>query len=335
MLVKLLLIACLGILGSPAWAAGFQTRTMRDALPTREIERNLVLGKGWLELSLINEIKQADGYWDADGKAKDFESATWLYSTQKAAVRYGIARRAELFWTVSTHYVHLKNDKLGTDTQQFGIGDPVFGYTHELYRSMAPTTSIAAKVWYKAPAANESPGNHIGGPNTFSSVNMTTGTPDLGGALEAKRQLGPTALRVGVGYVHRIPRVVMYLIETENSQFQARIKPGDLVHYDAEAMLQIGPAVLRSAWRITQRDKTLIGTATDGLFADQNLKPVGDSDGVSVDMTNGVLIQVSNNVDLGFDMSVPLQGEDLQFFPIEDIHPTRGTTYMTALELRY
>jgi hypothetical protein len=335
MLLKLLLIACLGILCSPAWAAGFQTRTMRDALPTREIERNLVLGKGWLELSLINEFKQAEGYWDADGKPQDFEHASWLYSTQKAAIRYGITRRTELFWTLPTHYVHLKNDELGTDTRQFGIGDPVFGYVHELYRSAAPTTSIAARVWYKAPAGNESPGNYIGGPNTFSSVVMTTGTPDLGGAVEGKRQFGPAALKVGVGYVHRIPRVVMYLIETENSQFQARIKPGDLLHYDAEAMLQLGPAVLRSAWRFTQRDKTLIGTATNGLFADKNLKPVEDSDGVSVDMTNGVLIQLSRGVDLGFDISVPLQGEDLQFFPIEDIHPTRGNTYMTALELRY
>jgi len=128
---------------------------------------------------------------------------------------------------------------------------------------------------------------------------------------------------------------VMYLIETENSQFQARIKPGDLMHYDAEAMLQLGPAVLRTAWRMSQRGKTLIGTPSSGLFADQNLKAVADSDGVAVDVKNGMLLQISKGVDVSFDVSVPIQGEDLQFFPIEDIHPTRGNTYSTALELRY
>ena len=55
----------------------------------------------------------------------------------------------------------------------------------------------------------------------------------------------------------------------------------------------------------------------------------------AVDMTNGIMLQLSKGIDLSFDMSVPLQGEDLQFFPIEDIHPTRGTTYSSALELRY
>ena len=333
--LKPLLIAFLATLGSPAWAAGFEVRTMRDALPSREIERTLVIGKGWLELGLIHDHKVADGYWDAEGKAQDFDSAEWLYTTQRAAVRYGIARRAELFWTVRTHYVHLENDKLGTDTSQFGFGDPEFGYIHELYRSTAPLTSVVGKVWYKAPAANESPGNYVGGPNTFNSVVLTTGTPDLAAGIEGKRQFGPIAVRLGMSYIHRIPRVVMYLIETENSQFQARIKPGDLAQYDAEAMLQLGPAVLRSAWKMTQRGKTLIGTPSQGLFADQNLKAVADSDGVAVDMRNGIMLQLAKGVDVSFDMSVPLQGEDLQFFPIEDIHPTRGTTYSSALELRY
>ena len=335
MLMKRLFIVCLGLLGAPAWGAGFQVRTMRDTLPTREVERTLVIGKGWLELGLVSEIKNAEGYWDADGKAQDFDDANWLYTTQKAAIRYGLTRRSELFWTVPTHYVRLSNASLRTDTREFGIGDPVFGYAHELFRSTAPTTSVVARTWYKAPAGNESPGNYVGGPNTLSSIVMTTGTPDLAGSLEAKRQIGPLAVEVGVGYVHRIPRVVMYLIETENHQFQARIKPGDLVVYEGDVMLQVGPAALHTGAKITQRGETLIGTASPGLFADKNLDPVTGSDGTAVDVTSGILFNITRGVDLGLDISVPMKGEDLQFFPIEDIHPTRGTTYTTALELRY
>jgi hypothetical protein len=321
--------------GAPAHAAGFQAKTMRDPLPAREVERNLVIGKGWLELELSNEIKVAEGFWDEEGKEQDFENARWTYTTQRATVRYGLARRAELFWSLPTHYVQLSNPTLGTDTQQFGWGDPSFGYIHELFRSTAPTTSVIAKVFYKAPFADESPGNYIGGADSFTNVVMTTGTPDLGGAVTGKRQIGPFAVTGGMDYVHRFPKSVQYLIETEYHQFQARIKPGDLVHFDMDVMLQLGPLALHNAWRLTMRQETLIGTASPGLFADKNLEPIEGSDGTAVDMTSGLLVNITRGVDFTLDITLPLQGEDLQFFPIEDLHPTRGTTYRTGIELRY
>jgi hypothetical protein len=40
-------------------------------------------------------------------------------------------------------------------------------------------------------------------------------------------------------------------------------------------------------------------------------------------------------VDLIGGVSIPLRGEDLQFFPIEDIHPTRGNTYTGMFAFRY
>lgn len=321
--------------GTPVSAAGFQAKTMRDPLPAREVERNLVIGKGWLELGLSNDLKVATGYWDDEGEAQNFKHAKWTYTTQTATLRYGLARRAELFWSLSTHYVRLSNPLLGTDTEQFGWGDPTFGYAHELFRSTAPTTSLIAHVFYKAPFGEESPGNYIGGPESFSNVVMTTGTPDLGGGVTGKRQIGPFAVTGGMDYVHRFPKAVQYLIETEYHQFQGRIKPGDLVHFDLDVLLQLGPLAVHNSWKVTMRKKTLMGTASPGLFADKNLKPVDGSDGSAVDMTTGVLANVTRGVDLIFDVSVPLSGEDLQFFPIEDIHPTRGTTYRTALELRY
>jgi len=317
------------------YAAGFQAKTMRDALPAREVERMLVIGKGWLELGLTNEIKVADGYWDSEGNERAFDNARWTYTTQRATLRYGLARRAELFWTLPTHYVKLSNPTLGTDTRQFGWGDPTFGYIHELFRSSAPTTSVIAKVHYKAPFADEAPGNYVGGPNSYTNVVMTTGTPDLGATLAAKRQIGPIGITGGMDYVHRFPKAVMYLIETEYNQFLGRIKPGDLVHFDADVMLQLGPLMLHNGWKVTLRRKTLVGMASPGLFGDQNLKPIEGSDGTAVDMTNGLLLNITRGVDFGLDIKVPMAGEDLQFFPIEDIHPTRGTTYSTSLELRY
>ena len=322
-------------LSSVASAGGFEAKTMRDSLSSREVERPLVIGKGWLEAGLSYDHKTADGYWDADGESVDFENAKWLYTTQAVTLRYGIARRAELWWRLPFHYARLSNDVLKTDTSSFGMGDPSFGYRLELYRSAAPTTSVITEIFYKAPAGDDSPGNFIGGPNTFNNIVLSTGTPDLGFGLKAKRQVGPVALTLGAQYVHRFSAAVGYLIETEFLQFQARIKPGDLVNYELDLMVQLGPLALHNAWFVSQRAETRIGPASNDLFGSSNLKSIEGSDGVNVDGQVGAVLNLTRGVDILFDVRRSVKGEDLQFFPIEQIHPTRGTTYSTALELRY
>ena len=334
MLRSLFILFAMPLMGD-AVAGGFEAKTMRDSLAAREVERPLVIGKGWLEASLGLDVKNSTGFWDADGRSQEFDSAHWLYSTQRMTVRYGIARRAEFWWTLPTHYARLTNELLDTNTSKYGMGDPSFGYRHELYRAKAPTVSIAGKVFYKAPAADDSPGNYTGGPNTFNNIVLGTGTSDLGFGLEGKKQAGPVSLRLGVAFNHRFSAAVGYIVETEYNQFQARIKPGDTVDYDAEVMVQIGPVALRNTWYIQQRAETRVGTASQGLFGDANLEPIDDSDGSSVDSAFGAVLNVTRGVDILFDVRQSLAGEDLQFFPIEQIHPTRGTTYSSAIELRY
>ena len=90
------LLAMLALPFGLAEAGGFEAKTMRDSLSSREVERPLVIGKGWLEASLGYEHKRSSGYWDDEGEAVDFEDADWLYTTQSVHVRYGIARRGEL-----------------------------------------------------------------------------------------------------------------------------------------------------------------------------------------------------------------------------------------------
>ena len=321
--------------GGTASAGGFEAKTMRDALAAREVERPLVIGKGWLEAAFGYSVKNASGYWDADGEAHAFDDARWMYSTQSVTIRYGLARRSELWWRIPMHYARLTNKSLGTDTSAFGLGDPSFGYRLELYRSSAPTTSVVGEVFYKAPAGDDSPGNFIGGPNTFNNIVMSTGTPDMGLALKAKRQVGPFALFVGAKYTHRFSAPVGYLIETKFHQFQARIKPGDLVDYDAGIMVQIGPVAIHNTWYFQNRMETRIGTASDTLLGEANLIPVAGSDGASMDTAVGVVFNFTRGVDVSFDVRQSLKGEDLQFFPIEQIHPTRGTTYSAAVQLRY
>jgi hypothetical protein len=316
-------------------SGAFTAKTMREPFSGREVERPLLLPKGWLELKLGYERKVSHGAWSDGGERVDWESAVWTYQTQRAALRYGLGPRVEVGWDIPLHQAHLENDVLGTDTRDWSVGDPRFHGTFELLELEAPTTSLALELSYKAPAAKESPGTYIGGPINVSAFVFTTGTPDLSVGLGGKRQFGPASVEVHAAYVRRFSAVVQYLVELENFQFLGRIKPGDLMVANADVLLQVGPVALHGGPRITQRGLTRIGTTSGGLSPSRNLDPVAESDGTTMDIDAGVIVNVSRGVDLDLYANLPMMGEDLQFFPIEDIHPTLGRTFGGALELRY
>jgi hypothetical protein len=342
-LTGLAMAGAVAVTGPDAHAAAFEAKTMRETLSAREVERPLILGKGWLEFGLGMDYKVADGAWDSAGEQVDwtddagdgYDGARFTHTTQRLGLRYGITRRGELYWTIKTHYLSLVNDQLGTDLSQFGLGDPRFGYKFELFRSVAPVTSVIVYGDYKAPAGNESPGNYVGGPTTFSSFIMTTGTPDAEVGLRAKRQIGPVALQGGVAYVQRFSGVVQYVIETELNQFSGRIKPGNITKADAALLVGIGPVALDMGALLQVRDDTRLGATAAGLFPAKNLAVVEGSGGWALDATGGLTFNMTRGIDLVGAVTVPLRGEDLMFFPIEDIHPTRGNTYSGTVEFRY
>lgn len=329
------LTLALALSAGTAHAAGFEAKTMRAPYSSRAVERGLVLGKGWVEISLANEFKRADGYWDANGDQVDFSDASWLYTTQSILGRYGITQRGELFWMAETHYVSLTNDAFNSEIQQFGVGDPEFGYIFEVFRSLAPLVSVVTYGKYKAPLGNESPGNYIGGPNTFSAVVMTTGTPDITLGVAAKQQLGPFAMSLDGGYVYRASGIPMYAIETTNNQFQVRVKPGNIFRLTGELQLQAGPVALIGGGVYEQREATRIGNTSAGLLPSRDLRAVEGSDGWSFDAQAGAIAHVTRGIDLVYSANFPVRGEDFMFFPIEDIHPSRGITHSGAFKFRY
>lgn len=333
MIRSLLIFGTLGLASGSAYAAAFEPKTMRDTLAAREVERPLILGKGWLELGLGADVKQATGYWSPDGEPVDFSDATWLWTTQTLAIRYGVSRRGELYWNFRTHYAQLNNPTMGTSIADFGLGDPNFGLKLELLRGL--NNSLIGFIDYKAPAGNEAPGNYAGQANSFTAVVMSTGTPDLSVGVGYKQRLGPVALTVEAAHVRRFSNVVQYLVETTNNQYNARIKPGDVSRLSADLMVQLGPVAPHVEAVVAVRQVTATGQTSGDLFGDRDLVDVEGSDGWSLDLTPGAVININRAVDLDLAASVPVRGEDLQFFPIEDLQPTRGLTFKAAVELRY
>lgn len=323
-------------LSSPAaQASAWESKTMQDYWSSREVERPLNLGKGWLEVSAGVEAKRATGYWGPDGERLDFENATWLYTTEYLNVRYGLTRKIEIFGTLPFHYLRLTNDLYGTDTSAVHLGDPHVGMMYDLYRSRSPLTSVVALVDLKLPAGNEAVGSYIGGPGTMSDFVTTTATTDLKLALAAKTQLGPVAVGGQVGYVHYFSGIAQYVVETDQNQFAGRIKPGDMVFLQAQLVAQGGPVAVIITPQFEAHGPTQLGTSSEGLFPDQNLDPVDGSGGWSFGVDTKLVAHASKNADFVLGLNVPIRGEDLMFFPLEDIHPTRGLTWSAAIKFRY
>ncbi len=323
------------LLPSVAQATAWEAKTMRAPMSAREVERPLKMNKGWLELGLGTDVKQSQGYWSAEGEAVDFESAEFLYTTEYLRIRYGFSPRIEFWWQAPVHYIRLQNPALGTDTDGMYLGDPRFGLRYELYRTDAPLTSVVGEIEMKVPAGNEVPGSYIAGPATFQNFVTTTGTPDLRLGASGKRQFGIFAVQGGGHFTHRFSGMAGYLIETDYNQFNARIKPGWELDADVSGTVQLGPVALRAGGWAETHSAVRIGTTSPGLFPDQNLEEVEGSDGSSYGLEGGLTLSATRSLDLVAGVSHPLGGEDLMFFPIEDLHPTRGTTWSGSLEFRF
>lgn len=336
-----MLLLALALWSDPASAAGFQAKTMRAPLAAVEVERPLIIGRGWLELGIGADYKYASGYWDADGQAQDWlgvdgkDGARWLYTTERLDLRYGIARRADLYWSVPFHYVRLTNESLGTDTGNFGLGDPRFGWRLEWLGKRAPTTSLISELELKLPAGSESAATYIGGPNTVQAFVLSTGTMDAALALKAKQQFGPVAITGGVGYVHRFSGVTQFTLEVDQYQFLGRFKPGDEVRAQVEPMVQLGPVAAAGELAYRLRFVAAAGTTSGGLIPDDHLDPIEGTDGWALDVTPKLTVNVTRGVDVKAAVGIPLRGEDVSLFPLELLTPTRGLTWSGQVLLRY
>ncbi|MEE2750557.1 MAG: hypothetical protein VX519_03940, partial [Myxococcota bacterium] len=214
------------------------------------------------------------------------------------------------------------------------------GTRFNLLRKETPGFSLAGVVELKSPGGNESPGSFIGGPATFQSFVTTTGGHDLRFGVDAKKEVQPSRLAIlgGVGWVHRFSGLVQYVVETDQRQFSGRLKAGDRLYAAGRVLVQAGPAAFYAGPRVEGHSAVKMGTTSGGslsLSPDRNLLPVEGSEGWSADADLGVFLHVSRHVELTAGASIPIRGEDLMFFPLEDIHPTRGVTYSGALQFHY
>ncbi|MBT3219188.1 MAG: hypothetical protein HN348_08865, partial [Proteobacteria bacterium] len=146
---------------------------MRDPLPNREVERPVVLPKGWMELNLGVDGKVGVGVWNSQGRRQRFDGERFGYLTTSAQLRCGLLPRSELWWKAGFHRASFAGHSA------LSVQDPSFGVRWLLYRREAPATSVAIEVGGKAPFGRETTSDYLEHQATLPGFSFSTGTPDV------------------------------------------------------------------------------------------------------------------------------------------------------------
>ncbi|MCB9674934.1 MAG: hypothetical protein H6737_07450 [Alphaproteobacteria bacterium] len=290
-----------------AWA-GFGVRSSREPLPSREVERSVVLPKGWTELDLSADLASATKSWDADGAPALLE-VPWRTQTVAAGVRYGVAPGVELFgtlpWRRASGYV-----------VQTGFATAEVGGRLALERSEAPFHSVGLEVAGRVPIGFDG-----GSLETPGKVPFATGTGDLRLAVDARRGMDGLLFRGRVEAMRRFAGRVGWR--------DGRVKPGDQAAAEAEVLVQAGPIAFGPSARGVVRGPVRTAAPGESLF------PVRGSAGTNVDVAGRLLVHLTRGAELEGRLGWAVLGQDDTFVRLDELHPARSHTAGASVRARW
>ncbi len=335
----------------------FQHHTSQAEIEQRIVERPLVVGKGWVELSLGFDWKHsASEFLTGDSKAtvgfvpdKHFErydnDGRLDFRTWSLDARWGFTKGTDVYLHIPIVWNSLQNSNVGEDgsvvnVNTVALGDLEFGILAQLLRKVDPggkfNSSLGMHFDVKAPTGLESPGSNIPSPGLITVLPAGTGTYNLGLDLEFKQQIAIMAVNVRAGYVWRASNVVMYLAEDDWNLFQMRLAPGDGIQWDVGLTFQLANFLaLGLGGEFEYRFLTKIGPSSSGIAACKNCDPVADSDGLYMDGYGMVSVTPSRAFQVDVRFAYTLGGRRAFLIPIEDVSPTRGWTAGGAVTYRF
>lgn len=330
-------IVAAGLLASvPAEAGLFGPKSSREVMPAREVERPLDMPRGWSEFTFGHKAKIGTGRFDSDGSIVPFEDTSWTYHTSLLRWRFGLSRRVDIQWDIPFHVGRLVNDELGTNLTSGAVGDISFTYRYRLFEKDAPMNAVVLEGMVEGPTGRETPGTYRGGPAQMSQIVTTSGSWDVYGGIAARQQVGPFRFTERAGYMRRFSSLTQFVVETDNDQFAGRFKPGDRFQVSGEALVQLGPVAIAAGPRLAIRGPTKAGVTTDSWWnPGKDLRAYEGSGGLETYIDASLTLNATRGFDVMLQGTLPVVGEDLMFFPLEDVHPTYGPTLGGAVEVRF
>lgn len=228
-----------------ALAGPFTHKTMAGPWPDRQVERELVLPKGWVQIGLTADHKTATQTRDRWGLAQDMDrGVAFRYTRTWLRVDQGFSRRIRLYAHAPMVRAALsRGGEAAVSTT--ALGDVRGGFWVQPW--LDTRVRAAVQVELKAPSGVEWPGASTGGAGNTSSFLTGTGTTDLNVTLHGQMGLGGAGLlRAQAGYDARLPGVVGYIVEVDG-QANGWLDPGDVWRLRLDGTAQLGSDVALTA----------------------------------------------------------------------------------------
>ncbi len=197
-----------------AFAQGLTHRVSRDPLPAREVERPLVLPKGWSEVvASIGRTRWSDiDYRPFPGEVTRREASL--------SARVSMGPTVELRARLPYADVHTGTVLGG------GVGSATVGVAWLLARSEAPARSLGVHMGWTTPSAH-------------TRLPLGSATHQLQGWLTARQQLGGLRLTAGLGGRAAPPRETPWLRDAHEQAQQVDL--GEAALGRVQGLLQAGP----------------------------------------------------------------------------------------------
>lgn len=314
----------------------FRIRTSRPNYSENEIGRALALQKEWAEFGLTWRAREVTEVTDADGNVND-AGYTYMHSWVTFDARYGFTRNLTMYmsmpYMVMSTLTGVENEG---NIQETGLGDVHFGLVWQvLHKSKAKSlTSVVVQWDTKQPSGNES----SGGPGD-RHLPLGTGTTNLGMYVAAKQRVGPIAATVRAGYVHKFSAVSMLVRDTDAATLglNGRFKPGNEITASGALLVQpINLLALEGGATYVSRMPVAIGPTSNAISPGDDLEEIRGSEFEALNANVRLLVEPSVNWDFIVGVSVPVMSRNSgNFFPLEDVSQSYGTTLVTSAIFRW
>jgi len=211
--------------GGMGHAAALGPKTSMGEWADRRVDREIVLPKGWVEVSLGAETKLSGSYWDGQGEERAWDDQVrWSYSQAWLKLEQGFSAHLKPYLHIPVVMSGVYRD--GTPlVRTSALGDVHSGLVFQPW--LARRQKVAIQVDLKSPTGVEWPGESIGGGANVQNFLTGTGTTNLGAFVLGHALLGDiTRLEARVGGVLKFPGIVGYVLE-EGGFGNGWLDPGD------------------------------------------------------------------------------------------------------------
>lgn len=273
----------------------------REALPSRTIERPVVLPRGWTELQLTTVRGRATTGFEADGSRRPLE-VPWTTWTTSASLEMGLAPGWSMFASLPFVVSQARTRQLGFSTSEIGtrlgIGRP------------APHRSVAFELRGRLPLG------FSGGSLESGRLPLTTGTGDLVLAGLARLGWNGLVLDARVEAWHRFGGTPRWTSE--------RFRPGQRARISGSVRVQAGPLVLGPTGAFQADDAVRVEGQRVAGSAGWQLEGGFD---LSLELTRGVMVRGA--------LATVARGEDETWAWLPDVDPVRRTDLELGAVVRW